>query len=93
MSASKSKPAWWDDCDNCGHKAKRGTLCDNCGFANRSREHTHMAYGNSAEAGHYAVVSDNEGWASDSRPQDRFLHAQKESVRATLRVCGIEYRQ
>lgn len=89
MAVTQTSPAWWDDCDQCGFKVKTGSLCENCGTRNSVREHTNMAYGNGDGAAYFAIVADNWQWADSRSPFDVHLWAQKESVYATLRACGL----
>lgn len=93
MAVTQTSPAWWDDCEQCGYKVDTGRLCTNCGTRNGDREHTHMAYGNTDEAGHFAVVSENWQWADSRRASERDGRALKESVYATLRACGLPFNE
>jgi hypothetical protein len=52
-----------------------------------------MAYGNTDEAGNYAIVADNFQWADDRKAGDIPLRALKVSVRSTLRACGLPYNR
>ena len=93
MAVTKNTPAWWDDCEHCGYKVQSGRLCKNCGRRDSEREHTHMAYGNTDEAGNFAIVSENYQWADDRKATEREIWTQKESVYATLRACGLPHNE
>ena len=58
-TATPAGDGYREHCGRCGALNVENTLCDSCGYGNRSTEHTHMAYGNSAEAGWYAIAADN----------------------------------
>lgn len=89
-SATPAGDGYREHCGRCGHLNVENTLCDRCGYSNRSQAHTHMAYGNTDTAGWYAIVADNWQWADPRSAFDRTAWATRASVHATLRACSEE---